>query len=256
MFLAVDIGNSHVVMGLYNNKEKLFSFRLETRLSRTEDEYTLQISEILHLYNYTIRDIEAVGICSVVPSITKVFATISERHIGVAPMIINHEYPLDIEILIDNPSEAGADRLVNSISGFATYGAPLIVVDLGTGTTFDCVDACGNYIGGVILPGIGISMNALFARASKLTNVPWEMPSRVLGKTTSESLQSGLFYGFASQIDGLVALLKKEMGEETKVVLTGGLANVIGEACTCVDDINIDLTLNGLHLLWQRAEGK
>jgi len=256
LFLAVDIGNTHTVVGLFAEDKLLKSWRIDSSHHDTEDEHALQVGCFMQLSGHCLEDIKAVAISSVVPSLKQTWTRFVTCYLGFEPLVINAFSDLGFKVLSAHPEEVGPDRIVNTAAGFATYGGPLIIVDLGTATTFDCVSATGDYMGGAIAPGIGISMEALFRRASKLTSIPWDLPPRVLGRNTAECLQSGLYYGFAGQVDGLVERLKQEMGGAVKVIATGGLAEVVARSSRTIEIVDKDLTLHGLYILWQRSINK
>ncbi len=256
MFLAVDVGNTHVVLGLYNKDKLVKSWRLASNRERTEDEMAVLIENLLNLEAEKMRDIQDIAIASVVPAITETFCRLSKKYLNIKPMLIQAGEDYGMPILMENPQEVGADRIINGIAGYETYGGPLIIVDFGTANTFDCISVKGEYLGGVISAGINISMEALFHKAAKLPRIDLVLPEHALGKNTKESIQAGVFYGFAGQVDGIVKRLWQEIGSQTNVVATGGLADMLFGVSETINIIDPLLTINGLNLLWQRKQNQ
>lgn len=254
MLIAVDIGNTNIVIGLFRGRTLLSHWRLATYANRTADEYGLIVREL-------IRGSGAAGpsegiISSVVPNLTPVFADVLGRYFPLAPHVVTHTSPLGLTIAYPIPEEIGADRLVNAAAAYEAYGGPLIIVDFGTATTFCVVTADGAYRGGVIAPGAGISAEALTTRAAKLSNVEWVHPPTVIGRDTASSIQTGIIQGHACMVDGLVRLIQKEIGTRCRVVATGGLTPLIKPASECIDTVRPHLTLEGLALVAQRLRRK
>ncbi|HUS60698.1 MAG TPA: type III pantothenate kinase [Acidimicrobiales bacterium] len=246
MLLAIDVGNTQTVIGLYDAAELRDHWRIATSRDRTSDELAV-------LFRQFIGDAKVGGmaISSVVPRATSALKGMAKKYFDVPTVVVEAGTKTGMPILTDNPKEVGADRVVNAIAAYDLYGGPTIVVDFGTATTLDAVSAAGEYLGGVILPGIDISLDALFARADKLWRVELIEPRNVIGKNTVESLQSGAIYGFAAQIDGLCARMKAEMGECT-VVATGGLSGLIARFTTSIEHLEPWLTLQGLRIVYER----
>jgi type III pantothenate kinase len=246
VILAVDVGNTQILIALYQGSDITDHWRLATNAERTSDEYAVLIRQF-------IGDvaIEGVAISSVVPRATAALRSMSTKYFKLDPVVVEPGTKTGMPILIDNPREVGADRIVNAIGAYDLYGGPAIVVDFGTATTLDAVSAKGEYLGGAILPGIEISMDALFARADRLSRVELIEPRSVIGKSTAEALQSGAIYGFAGQVDGICRRMQDELGEGT-VVATGGLSGLISRYSTTIQHVDPWLTLHGLRLVYER----
>jgi type III pantothenate kinase len=249
--LAIDIGNTNIVIGLFRGRTLLRHWRLATQSGRTADEYGLTVRELT-------RDVEgsppSEGILSsVVPNLTPVFVEVLGRFFGLTPHIVTHTSPLGLTIAYPIPEEIGADRLVNAAAAYEAFGGPLIIVDFGTATTFCVVTAGGAYRGGVIAPGIGISADALTSRAAKLSKVEWVRPSTTIGRDTASSMQTGIIQGHACMVDGIVRLIQKELGTSCRVVATGGLTTLVQPATECIDTVKPHLTLEGLTLISERV---
>ena len=245
MLLAVDVGNTQTVFGLYDGGRLTDSWRVATEPERTGDELGGLLGGFL--------DVEALdGVClsCTVPSLVRSYEEFSERWARARLLAVGPGVRTGIPIRYDDPREVGADRIVNAVAARERYGAPCIVVDFGTSTNFDVVSAEGDYVGGVLAPGIEISMEALFARAARLVKVDYAAPASVIGKTTVEGLQSGLVYGFAGQVDGIVGRIREELGAEAQAVATGGLADLVAPHSTTIERVDPFLTLEGLRLVW------
>lgn len=252
MILAVDIGNTQTVLGLIEDGVLAGHWRVSTDASLTADEIRVKIAGLLALDSQGWPDVERVVISSVVPALTAAYAELSECATGVAPLIVGPGVKTGLPIAYDNPHEIGADRIVNAVAAVEAHGAPVIIVDFGTATTFDVVDASGAYVGGAIAPGVETSAEALFRRAARLSAVDLEPPQRVIGRTTRESVQSGLLFGEAAMVDGIVRRTWSELGAECRVVATGGLAGLMAPLCETIGHVDQDLTLTGLLLIWER----
>lgn len=256
MFLAVDIGNSNTVLGLYEEGALTKSWRVGSHPARTEDELAIMLRNLMDASDVVLKDIKAVAISSTVPAQIVAWQGMCQKYLGFCPLVITGKCNNLLPIKIDNPQEVGADRLVNVYAGRQKYNSPLIIVDMGTATTFDCVSSAGEYVGGVIAPGVAVSAEALFARTAKLPRVEFKVPKSVLGHNTITALQSGILYGFAGQIDGLVNRLKKELGEGVRVIATGGLANLIAPVTETIDEVDPMLTLDGLYYIYKKTVGE
>ena len=246
MILAVDVGNTQILIALYEGDDIRDHWRLATNAERTSDEYSVLIRQFIGEV-----DVEGVAISSVVPRATAALRNMSTRYFKLDPVVVEPGTKTGMPILIDNPREVGADRIVNGIGAYDIYGGPAVVVDFGTATTLDAVSARGEYLGGAILPGIEISMDALFSRADRLSRVELIEPRSVIGKSTVEALQSGAIYGFAGQVDGICRRMQDELGECT-VVATGGLSGLIARFSTTIQHVDPWLTLHGLRLVYER----
>ncbi len=257
MLLALDLGNTNLTLGLYAGSELKHAWRLETVHSRTEDEYGLLVRQLLEVEGYRCTDVQGVALASVVPVLTPTMVRLSLRLFGIEPLVVGPGIRTGISVRYDPPKDVGADRIVNAVAAHARHRGACIVVDFGTATTFDAVLADGTYAGGAIAPGIQISMAALFARAAKLPKVDLARPARVVGRTTVESIQSGVYFGYASLVDGLVERIRSEMAAHpVHVVATGGLAPSIARDARTIDEVDENLTLDGLRLIYERNHGR
>ena len=258
MLLAIDVGNTHVTLGLFDGASLAHQFRIETARGRTADEYAVIVRQLLAMHDIEAKRIHAAAVASVVPTLTDTVVELVRRAFGIAPLVVGPGTKTGVAVLIDNPREVGADRIVNAVAAHdrcvarGSTDRGVVVVDFGTATTFDVVSPKGEYVGGVICPGILISADALFSRASKLPRVEVTKPSKTIGKNTQHAMQSGLFYGYVGLVDGLVARLKAELSYPVQVLATGGLAKLIAPATSSIDEVDEDLTLVGLRLLWER----
>ncbi len=252
MLLVVDIGNSNIVLGTYENKELKRHWRISTDRQRTGDEYGMLINNLFNFHQLQFKDVEAIIISSVVPSLIVPFSKMCERYFHIKPLVVGPGTKTGICIKYENPREVGADRIVNAVAAYHKYGGPLIIIDFGTATTFCALTEKGDYLGGAIAPGIGISSEALFQRTSKLPRIELKRPKSVICRNTVTSMQSGIIYGAAGQIDEIVRRMKEELGTDAKVIATGGLANLIAEVSSTIDAVEPFLTLEGLRLICER----
>jgi type III pantothenate kinase len=255
MLLVIDVGNTNTVLGLYQGEVLAHNWRIATDKARTGDEYALLLHELLRLAEVPFRAIKDVIISSVVPPTQYALETLCHKYIGRPPYVVGPGIRTGMPILYDNPREVGADRIVNAVAAYERWPCSLIVVDFGTATTFDCVSAKGQYQGGAIAPGLKISAEALFERASKLPRVELARPAQVVAKNTVQSMQSGLYYGYVGLVDGIVGRMKQELRDSPKVVATGGLAGLIAGDSQTIDEVDPDLTLEGLRILYLRNKG-
>jgi type III pantothenate kinase len=256
MLLAIDVGNTQTVIGAYRGSELVGHWRISTDSNKTGDELALYYQGFLMLKGLSFAGFDAVIISSVVPTATMALEQMTKEYWDFEPLIVGTNIDAGIRVLIDNPKEVGPDRLVNAVAVYERYGGPGIVVDFGTATTFDAISGQGDYLGGVIAPGIEISSQALFRAAARLTRVDMHRPPAVIGKNTVWSLQSGIIFGFAGQVDRVVELMREEMGEGIKVVATGGLAEVVVSECRTIQFHDQLLTLHGLRLIYERENRK
>ncbi|ABS34005.1 type III pantothenate kinase [Clostridium botulinum] len=256
MILVLDVGNTNIVLGIYKNKELIANWRLATDNKRTADEYGIQVIELFSHNNLSFSDIEGVIISSVVPNIMYSLEHMISKYFNIKPIIVGPGVKTGINIKYDNPKEVGADRIVNAVAAHEIYKKPLIIIDFGTATTFCAVTKEANYLGGTICPGIKISSDALFDKAAKLPRVELVKTPGVICKNTVASIQSGIIYGYAGQVDYIVSKMKKEMmdlgEEEPFVVATGGFAKLISEESKSIDEINAILTLEGLRVIYEK----
>jgi type III pantothenate kinase len=247
----VDIGNTNVVMGLYEGQKLVTHWRIATQHQKMADEYAMLILDLFERAAQDPAAVEGVIICSVVPPLTGIFEKLSVRYFHQVPLLVGGEIETGVRILYDNPHEVGADRVVNAVAAYRRYGGPACVVDFGTATTFDALSAHGDYLGGAIAPGIGIAAEALFRRTAKLPRIDLVRPPAVIGKNTVHSMQSGLLFGYVGLVEGVVARFRAELGPEMVVVATGGLASLVAAETGVIDVVEPWLTLEGLRLIWE-----
>jgi type III pantothenate kinase len=247
VLLAVDVGNTQTALGLYSGSELTDNWRLATERSTTADELGVLLNGLL---DFDV--VEGICLASTVPVLVREWELLASKWAEASLLVVGPGVKTGIPIRYDDPREVGPDRIVNAVAGAARYGAPCIVVDFGTSTNFDAVSAAGEYVGGVLAPGIEISMDALFAHAARLTKVDFTEPPSVIGKTTTHALQSGLVYGFAGQVDGIVERMRGELGDGARAIATGGLADLIAPHTKTIEKVDPWLTLEGLRLVWER----
>lgn len=252
MLLVVDVGNTQTHLGAFRGEELLHDWRFATVRESTADELGARLRSLLELRDVGFADIHHSILSSTVPQLRPEWTAMTERYLGHTMPVVGPGLRTGMPIRMDNPREVGADRLVNAIAAFERVGGPCVVVDFGTAITYDCVGREGEYIGGIIAPGVEISMEALTSRAAAIPRIDLTPPRALIGKSTVEAIRSGVIYGFAAQVDGMLGRLRKELGEETEAIATGGLASAIVPFCDAIDDIDDLLTLTGLRLIHER----
>ncbi len=257
MLLVIDVGNSNTSLGVYRDEELIAHWRLTTNAARTVDEYGVHSRNLFELAGLDFKAIDAIAVASVVPPLNYTLKKMAEDYFHLTPLFIDHTIDTGLAILYEPPSDVGADRIVDAVAAVKKYGAPCIVVDFGTATTFNAINALGQYLGGVITPGIMISSEALFMRTAKLPPVDIKRPQKVIGSSTITAMQSGLYYGYAGMVDGVLHKMIREMGSEyrpPRVIATGGLAALIATGSEVIELVDETLTLEGMRLVYERTK--
>jgi len=252
MILVLDTGNTNIVLGVYKDDVLTHHWRMETDRRKTEDEYGMQVKALFSHADISFNQIKGIIISSVVPPIMFSLEAMCKKYFGIKPLVVGPGVKTGLNIKYENPREVGADRIVNAVAAIHEYGTPLIIVDFGTATTYCYVNERGDYMGGAIAPGIGISTEALYSKASKLPRIELTTPEHVIGKNTVSAMQAGIVYGYVGQVEGIVNRMKKVMKQNPKVIATGGMASLIANETTVMDVIDPFLTLKGLYLIYQR----
>ena len=260
MLLVVDVGNTNTVLGVYqmnrsgseSDSRMVAHWRVATIKTQTVDEYGVLFRNLFAIEKIEAADVRGIVISSVVPPLDSTLREVCERYFHLKPLFVEPGVKTGMPVLYENPAEVGADRVVNGVAGFEKYGGPCVIVDFGTATTFDAISPKGEYLGGVIAPGIGISAEALFQHTARLPRVDLRRPAKIIGVNTVGSIQAGLFFGYLGLVDGILERLLEELGTDTKVVATGGLARLIGENSRYIKTVDDLLTLDGLRIIWQR----
>jgi len=251
MLLAIDIGNTNIVLGVYREEELVVCWRLATDVHKMADEYAVLLNSLFSNAGLPKSEINASAISCVVPPLLPIFQEVCREDLKVEPLVVGPGVKTGVRILIDNPRELGADRIVNAIAARRLYTMPAIVIDFGTATTFDVISREGDYLGGAIAPGIAISAEALYREAAQLPRIELAVPKKVIGKNTVASMQSGVLFGYVALVEGMVERIKEELEEEAKVIATGGLAGVIARETSAIQVVNPNLTLEGLRLIYE-----
>ncbi|MEZ0292268.1 MAG: type III pantothenate kinase [Solirubrobacteraceae bacterium] len=252
MLLVVDVGNTQTHLGAFRGEELVHDWRFATVRESTADELGAALRNLLALRDLGFDDLDASILSSTVPQLRPEWTAMAERYLGHVMPVVGPGVRTGMPIRMDNPREVGADRLVNSVAAFERVGGPCVIVDFGTAITYDCVSPAGEYVGGIIAPGVEISMEALTSRAAAIPRIDLTPPRALIGKSTVEAIRSGVIFGFAAQVDGIVGRLREELGEETEAIATGGLAGAIVPFCDLIDDVDDMLTLTGLRLIHER----
>ncbi len=254
MLLVIDIGNTNTSLGVFDSEELLVHWRLTTARSRTADEWGVHARNLFSLAQLDFKSIDAIAIASVVPPLNFTIKRMAEIYFDLTPLFIDHSVETGVPILYQPPADVGADRIVDAVAAIKKYGAPCIVVDFGTATTFDAINSKGEYLGGVIAPGITISADALFERAAKLPRVEIKRPANVIGGATVEAMQSGLYHGYVGLVDGILRRMIDELGGNPHIIATGGLAPLLAKGSEFIETVDETLTLEGLRLVYERQQ--
>lgn len=251
MLLAIDIGNTETTLGVFEGDELHTTWHIATVIHRTADEHAILLLNLLRNHGLDTRDIKEVALCSVVPPLTSIYEEMFQQHFSIPPLVVAAGIKTGVRICMDNPKEVGADRIVDTVAAHNLYGGPVIIVDLGTATTFDTISEEGDYLGGAIAPGMLTAAEAMFQRAAMLPHVELARPSHVIGTNTIDAMKSGIVFGYVTLVEGMVTRIQRELGTKTKVIATGGYAELIAKETKVIDEVNLNLTLIGLMLVYQ-----
>ena len=251
MLLAVDIGNTNITFGVFEDEQLRATWRMATNVSQMSDEYAALLLNLLHHQGLDTSDIKEIAFCGVVPPLQSTFEELFQRYFHISPLVIGPGIKTGVRIRMDNPREVGTDRIVNAAAAHYLYSGSVIVADIGTATTFDTISKEGDYLGGAIATGIGTAAEALFARAAALPRVELVRPQHAIGTSTITAMQSGIIFGYVGLVEGIVTRIQQELGEKAMVVATGGYAELIAKETAVIDTVNLDLTLVGLRLIYQ-----
>ena len=254
MLLVADVGNTNTVIGVYDGPRLVVSWRLTSRREQTADEYGVFIQALLRTQGLDPRQVTDIAISNVVPPVQQALESMCQKYFGFTPLSVEPGVNVPIRLMVDTPAEVGPDRIVNAVGALSQYHAPLIVIDFGTATTFDCVNARGEFIGGAIAPGITTAVDALLSRAARLHRVEFVRPKDAIGRNTVTNIQSGIVYGYAGLVDGIVERMRREMDGTVSVIATGGLAPLIADVAKSIQHVNPDLTLEGLRLVYEHSK--
>lgn len=252
MILTIDVGNTHTVAGVYEGEELAYHWRFVTEPERTADEYGVLLQSLFAARNVRLSAVAGIIVSSVVPSMVRTVENLAEKYFRITPLIVGPGIKTGMPILYDNPREVGADRIVNAVAAYERYRTATIIVDFGTATTFDYVTPAGEYLGGAIVPGVGISLDALFHKTAKLYRVELVKPPRIVGRNTVNAIQSGIYYGYTALVDGMVEGIRRENGAPARVIATGGFATLIAAESRTIEDVDEFVTLAGLRILYDR----
>lgn len=256
MLLCIDIGNTNITMGLYRDEELVTHWRISTDYQKMPDEYGILLLSLMARQGFEPADVDGVSVASVVPPVTAIFNEMLDAYFGVEPLVVGAGVKTGVAVRYDNPYEVGADRVVNAAAAYRLYGGPACIVDFGTGTTFDALSATGDYLGGAIAPGVRVAAEALFQRASKLPRIDLTRPRKTIGTNTTDSMRSGILFGYVGLVEGMVERFRRELGPTMRVIGTGGLAKVIAAETDVIEVVDPWLTLRGLQIIYELNRGK